>query len=460
MTNIRNIPVGKILITGDNPRKEFNLESLNLLGDSIQSHGLLQPIIVRPKEDYYELVVGERRLRATQLKEIFEIEARIEDLDDATCMEFRLIENTQREDLTESEKGDAVYALMEKYPERYPTMKDVAKSIQMPADTIYKWTRKSRKVSEHVKALTGLGKLLEDHVATLLKYAHPIQDKLADIIIKHKLNTEHMRKLAILYDENPFSNIDELAKEVKGIKIVRIEMETLSYEARNEVKVILDKKKKDTERKRIESLKKARTATRISKKKIEPKALEKIKAVKAVASEELKQVVTEEMAQEALRRKLEKPKIINPRSSQLYRARSYQEQALIPKLDELELPLSVEAKLTNKIRNPVKRFELGKTIKDQGFEEWETNKLLDLATYRPDLSLEELTEKVNVASKKRKEKKFLMLEVPHKIWEAIDAEAMKRKGPMGRLEIKETAIELLDERLKELGHNTASERAG
>ena len=75
MSEIKSIPVGKIVITGDNPRKEFNLESLNLLGDSIQSHGLLQPILVRPKEDYYELVVGERRLRAVQLKGMYEIEA-------------------------------------------------------------------------------------------------------------------------------------------------------------------------------------------------------------------------------------------------------------------------------------------------------------------------------------------------------------------------------------------------
>ncbi|MBA7683055.1 hypothetical protein ES703_91411 [subsurface metagenome] len=367
-------------------------------------------------------------------------------------MEFRLIENTQREDLKPEDKGDAVYVLMEKYPEKYPTIKEVATSIKTPIKTVYNWTYNSRKISNHVKSLSGLGKLSEDHVSTLLKYDHSTQDKLADISIKHKLTSTSMRIFVKLYDENPFSDIDELAKEAKGIKIVKIEMETLSDEAKKEVKVIIKKKKKSADKKRLESLEKARKAPRASK--------EKIKAVKAIASEELEQVVTEKMAQEALRRKLEKPKIINPRSSQLYRARSDQKQVLIPRLDELELPLSVEAKLTNKISNPVKRFELGKAIKEQGFEEWETNKLLDLARYRPDLSLEELTEKVNVASMKRKEKKFLMLEVPHKIWEAIDAETVKRKGPMGRLEIKETAIELLDERLKELGHNTTNARAG
>jgi len=437
MAEIKSIPVGKILITGDNPRKEFNVEQLNRLGDSIQSHGLLQPIIVRPKDDYYELVVGERRLRAAQLKGIYEIEARIEDLDDATCMEFRLIENTQREDLSEVEKGDAVYALMEKYPEKYTTIKSVAISLRKSSDAVYKWTMKSRKTSNHVKSLTARRKLLEDHVAKLLKYDHEIQDKLADVIIKHKLNRDQVRKFVKLYDNKPFSNLDELAKEAKGIKIVKIEMETLSDDARNEVESIIEEKKKDADKKRRESLEKARKTARVPK--------EQINAVKAVAGEELEEVVTEEIAKEALRRKLEEPKIIKPRSRE--------KQVLTPRLDELELPLSVEAKLTNKIRNPVKRFELGKAIKDQGFEEWETNKLLELATYKTDLSLEELIEKVNIESTKRKELKFLMLEVPYKIWEAIDAETVKRKGDMGRLEIQGTAIELLAERLKELGYN-------
>ena len=54
MSEIRRILVGKIIITGDNPRQDFNLESIKRLGESIINHGLIQPIVVRPKEDYYE----------------------------------------------------------------------------------------------------------------------------------------------------------------------------------------------------------------------------------------------------------------------------------------------------------------------------------------------------------------------------------------------------------------------
>jgi len=103
------ISIDKIVVSKDNPRQSFDEEGLRRLGESIREHGQLQAIIVRPKGSQYELVVGERRLRARKLVGLTEIEVSVQDLDDATCMEFRLIENTQREDLTETEKGNATF---------------------------------------------------------------------------------------------------------------------------------------------------------------------------------------------------------------------------------------------------------------------------------------------------------------------------------------------------------------
>lgn len=447
MSEIKSIPVGKIVITGDNPRKEFDLESLNLLGDSIQSHGLLQLIIVRPKEGYYELVVGERRLRAVQLKGMYEIEARIEDLDDATCMEFRLIENIHREDLTDAEKGDAVYALVEKYSKKYPSIKEVAKSIKTPSDTVYTWTNKSRKTSKYVKSLVIGDKLSEYQVKTLLKYDHPTQDKLADIFIKHELTSRNTNEFIKLYDEKPFVNLDELASESKGIKIVEIKMEALSDEARTEVEAIIGDKKIEAEKKRMVSLIKARKATRVPRKKDE-KVKEEIEAIKSIAKDKVEEVVTEAIAKEALKRKLAKPNI--------FRQKLRPEFISTPNLDELGLPYGVESKLMKKINNPVARFEIGKAIKEQGFEVWETDMIIELAAGKTDLSLEKLIENVKNESRKRKEKHFLILEVHYEIWEALDIEAERRRGPRGRLELKEVAVELLAERLKELGYNISS----
>lgn len=98
----------KDIVTGENPREHFDVEKLRELGESIKAQGLLQPIIVRPREERYELVVGERRYRACQLIGIPEIEAEVRDIDDLTCADLRLIENLHREDLTPSEKDKAI----------------------------------------------------------------------------------------------------------------------------------------------------------------------------------------------------------------------------------------------------------------------------------------------------------------------------------------------------------------
>lgn len=103
------IKIKDIVITGENPREDFDVEKLRELGESIKVQGLLQPIIVRPREGRYELIVGERRFRACQLIGIPEIEAEVRDIDDLTCMDLRLIENLHREDLTPSER-DKAYA--------------------------------------------------------------------------------------------------------------------------------------------------------------------------------------------------------------------------------------------------------------------------------------------------------------------------------------------------------------
>lgn len=111
-----------------------------------------------------------RRLKAAQLVGLREIDARIQDIDDATCMELRLIENTHREDLTDAEKGDAVYTLMAKYPEKYPTIKSVADAIPLPYETVRNvWCAKSRKLSEKVKECISGDKLEESQGLLLMK---------------------------------------------------------------------------------------------------------------------------------------------------------------------------------------------------------------------------------------------------------------------------------------------------
>lgn len=257
MTEIKRIPIANIVVTKDNPRQAFNEESLKRLSESIRSHGLMQPIIVRPKEGYYELVVGERRLRAVQLIGMTEIEAKIDDIDDATSMELRLIENTHREDLTDAEKGNAVYSLMENYAEKYESVADVAREINTPYGTAIGWCRASEKLSPKVKQLISMDKLDDSKARYLLKYDHSTQDKLAKTAVKYGFTWRQIAYFIKRYDTNPTENLDDLAEKVMGIRKVEIPVEELTPEARREVEEIIEEKRELAKKARREAIKKA-----------------------------------------------------------------------------------------------------------------------------------------------------------------------------------------------------------
>jgi ParB/RepB/Spo0J family partition protein len=417
------------------------LASLERLGDSIQSHGLLQPIIVRPVGDHYELVVGERRLRAAQLKGMDEIVARVEELDDTTCMELRLIENTHREDLTDAEKGDAIYALMAKYVERYPTIKSVADSIDTPYGTVLQWTSKSRKLSDHVRELLNATALVESQASNLMKYDHPTQDRLADAILRNALSSVVTPAFLRLYDSDPTADLDALANAVKGVKTVAIEVEKLSEEARREVEDLLEERAKATEEARERALERAWQAPR------RPKPPPMDAAPVAVEAKAPLDAGLPAARPEAP---------IGPPTAQPGRGRGGEGLDVVPlwqAMETLQLPPEIQSALMTNIRNAEREYALGRVIKERAFNAWEIQTLIALAVDRPDLSVERLIEGVRLEDEKRRRNKFLTLEVGYRVWEALDAEAAKRRGSTSRLELMYVAVELLTERLKRLGHS-------
>jgi ParB family chromosome partitioning protein len=97
---IRYIPVAQIESNPEQPRLAFDEATLAELAASIREHGVLQPILVRPREVGYQLIAGERRWRASQAAGLATIPALVEDIDDDTALEISIIENLQREDLS------------------------------------------------------------------------------------------------------------------------------------------------------------------------------------------------------------------------------------------------------------------------------------------------------------------------------------------------------------------------
>ena len=231
-----------LIFSGRNPRQE--MKGIEEFAENIKEYGVLQPIIVRPKEDKFEIVVGERRVRAATMAGLKEIPAIIRSLTDVQTDELRLIENIQREDLTSPEKGDAVLALIDNFPEKYPTIKSVAEMLRTSDLNVREWIYKSRKLSDFVKA-SLLRKTLHEYPAFVLtKYDTSTQDILAKKIIDTTLTSRQSVEFLKLYDKNPNSDLDDIAQEAKGLKKVEVPLKALSEESRKEIEQIFEKNRK------------------------------------------------------------------------------------------------------------------------------------------------------------------------------------------------------------------------
>ncbi len=132
-SKIENISLKLIVRNPYQPRENFNKESLNELAESIKEKGIIQPIVVRQKEDKYEIVVGERRFIAARLAGLSYIPVIVKNITDQESAEIALIENIQREDLNPIEEAFAYKNLMEKF--NY-TQDDVAKKVGKERTTI------------------------------------------------------------------------------------------------------------------------------------------------------------------------------------------------------------------------------------------------------------------------------------------------------------------------------------
>lgn len=124
---IQTLRISQIEPKADQPRKHFDEESLLELSDSIKTHGLLQPIIVRESaKDYYQIIAGERRWRASKLAGLTEIPAIVMQADALQAAEIAIIENIQRQDLNAYEEATAYSSLMEQYD---LTQEEVAEKV-------------------------------------------------------------------------------------------------------------------------------------------------------------------------------------------------------------------------------------------------------------------------------------------------------------------------------------------
>lgn len=173
------------------PRQNFDQESLQELADSIRSQGIVQPVVVRPEGDHFELVAGERRWRAAQLAGLQKVPAVIRELDARSAAAIALIENIQREDLNPLEEAHAFLRLIEEFD---LTHQQVADSVGRSRAAVSNLLR-LLDLADPVKQQVNQGLLDMGHARALLALIRHDQIEVARLVVNRGLSVRETELL-------------------------------------------------------------------------------------------------------------------------------------------------------------------------------------------------------------------------------------------------------------------------
>ncbi len=189
----------------DQPRKDFDQEALSQLAESIAAHGLIQPIIVRStgSGEYYEIIAGERRWRASKMAGLSEVPVIIMELDDQKAAQVALIENVQRENLNAIEEAAAYRSLIEDYGMTQDELsRQIGKSRPAVANTL-----RLLDLPDEVMALVKEGSLSAGHARALLALKNPAR-------ISGAANTVVLKELSVRDTEALVKKLNRIEKEL------------------------------------------------------------------------------------------------------------------------------------------------------------------------------------------------------------------------------------------------------
>ena len=207
---ISSLEIAKIKNNRFQPRKAYDEEKLSDLKASIKEKGILQPILVRPVGDGYEVVAGERRLRAARALGLGQVPVIVKNVTDREALVLALVENIQREELNAIEEAQGFKRLIEEFNF---TQESVAESVGKDRTTIANLLRLLRLPAE-IQAYVAGGKLSVGHARALLSLENAAaQKKMADAVIAKSMSVRQIEALVRKTLEDPAA-----AKTVKSSK--------------------------------------------------------------------------------------------------------------------------------------------------------------------------------------------------------------------------------------------------
>ena len=224
------VKINQVEPNREQPRKEFDEDSLMELADSIKQFGILQPLLVQKKKDYYEIIAGERRWRAAKIAGIKEVPIIVKEYTNQEIVEISLIENIQRENLNPIEEAMAYKRLLEEFSLKQD---EVAERVSKSRTAVTNSMR-LLKLSPRVQQMIVDDMISTGHARALLAIDDEEQQyQLANRIFDEKLSVRETEKLVKAL-KNPkkekknqkiehtfvYNNIEEQMKNIIGTKVI------------------------------------------------------------------------------------------------------------------------------------------------------------------------------------------------------------------------------------------------
>lgn len=225
------LPIDKIEPNPDQPRNQFDEDTLQELSDSIKQYGMLQPILVTPKDDFYEIIAGERRWRAAKQAGLKKIPVIIKNYTEQEIVEISLIENIQREDLNPIEEAFAYKRLLEEFNLKQDEVAERVSKSRTAVTNSIRLLKLNEKVQQmviddmiqtgHARALLGIEDLEKQYMMAQKVFDEKLSvretEKLVKKVQKEKEEVEKTKmdkQLEIVYQD-----LEEKMKQILGTKV-------------------------------------------------------------------------------------------------------------------------------------------------------------------------------------------------------------------------------------------------
>lgn len=201
----KTLAIDKITANPDQPRRQFDQEALEELAESIKEHGVIQPIIVTPKDGGFEIVAGERRFRASKLAGLTKIPVVVRSMTDQNQLEVSLIENIQRRDLNTIETAVAYAKLRDQFN---LTNEQISKRVHKSTSAVMN-TMRLLKLPKEVVSLIAEGQLSEGQARPLIGQDPDLIIKIVPRIIAEEWTARKVEQYMVNYRKSKAASADE-----------------------------------------------------------------------------------------------------------------------------------------------------------------------------------------------------------------------------------------------------------